>query len=319
MNKHNFRSSFVGVAVLLLATIWAMSAVAQDQKVGGRPALGGHSFTESVDVPSPFVRTFIRNRLGAGKALDLAIPVTDIGGQPITSLRGDLIFAILDFEYQYAIKSWLGVRARILGSGRLGSDTAALLSEGVTMSTGFEFGWLIRLQERETSALALELDLANRSFTGVNISQYVTDIIDGVPASLVNKTPSTRGGAGLRYAWAASPLLGVSARGKTGFGESVEQGRKDVWFWSFATALDFDLRTKSSLPMGVAVGYAYDSFPEYGGNVAEGVHSTFVRFSYLGREDFLMSLDLSHDSIPISGDAPDLKGASVTISLRYYI
>ncbi len=319
MKKQPLTGSFVLAVFFLSALAWAEPARAQDQAASGRPFLGGHSFTESVDVASPFVRTFIRNRLGAGKYTGLKTRTIEIDGKPIGGLQGSLIAAILDFEYQYAIKPWLAVRARLVASGRLGSDTIALLSEGVTMATGFEFGWVIRLHERERTALALELGVDDRSFTGVNIRRFVEDIVAGVPASLVRKTPTARGNVGLRYAWAASPLLGVMARGLTGYGESVERNAGDVWFWSVATALDFDLRKVIPAPLGVAVGYSYDSFPEFGDDIAEGVRAAFIRFSYLGREDFLMSLDVSHDRIPVAGDKPDLKGISFTIGLRYYI
>ena len=177
MNKLIFHSVLPIIFLSMLALLGAGPARAQEQKVLGRPSMGGHSFTETVDVPSPYVRTFIRNRLGMGQALNLEIPPIEVGGVQISGLEGSLLFAILDFEYQYAIKDWIAIRARFVGSGRLGSDTLALLYEGVTMSTGYEFGWLIHLQEREKTALSLDLNLSNRSFTGVNITQFVDDII----------------------------------------------------------------------------------------------------------------------------------------------
>jgi len=187
------------------------------------------------------------------------------------------------------------------------------------MSTGFEFGWLIRLFERERTALSLDFNLSDRSFTGINIVKFVEDIVDGVPASLVQNTPSARSSAGLRYAWSVSPLLGALARAEGGYGESIDRSRGDVWFYSLSGSLDFDLRTKTSVPMGIAVGYVFDSFPELSDDIAKGVHSAFLRFSYLGRDDFLLSLDFSSDSIPLTRDRPTLDGATVTISLRYYI
>jgi hypothetical protein len=304
---------------LLLVAIWAVTATAQEPDPHSRPTLYGHGFTETVDTPSPFVRSFVRNRLGAGKAFDLTTTVNDLNGEPIIGLTGDLLFAVLDFEYQYAIKPWIALRTRVVGAGRLGTDTMALLSEGVTMSTGFEFGWLVRLHEHERTALALDLNIGNRMFTGVNIATFYNDIVAGKPAELVKKTPSTRASAGLRFAWAVSPLVGFTTNVITGFGESIDRSSSDDMFWRLSGAFDFDLRTKLDFPMGVAVGQTYDTFPEFGGDIADGVHATFLRFSYLGREDFLMSLDVSYDRIPLQGNKDDLKGATVTIGLRYYI
>jgi hypothetical protein len=319
MMMPNHKISFAAVVAFLLTVVGAMPANAQGDSVRHRPAIGGHSFTESVDVPSPFVRSFIRNRLGAGKSSEITSPVYEVGGEPVGGFQGNLLFAIIDFEYQYAIKPWIALRAQATGAGRLGSDTPSLLTEGVTMTTGFEIGWLIRLHEKKRTALALDLGLSDRAFTGINITRFVEDIVAEVPASLVRKTPTSRVSSGLRFAWAASPLLGVSATAHTGFGESVNRTEGDVWFWRFAAALDFDLRTKTSLPMGLALGHSYDSFPELGSDIAEGVHATFVRISYIGREDFLLSLDVSRDRIPVAGDQPDISGLSMTISLRYYI
>ncbi len=318
MNKR-FRCKLRIVAVLALLAGGTVTATALEQPAGSRPSLFGHGFTESVDVPSPFVRSFIRNRLGAGKAFDVATPAIDVGGQPIGGSEGDLLFAILDFEYQYAIKPWIALRGRGIGFGRFGSDTRSLLAQGITMSTGFEFGWLVRLHERERTALSLDLSLAQRSFTDINLARYIDEIIAGDPAILVRKTPTMRGGAGLRFAWAASPLLGVTVNGNLGNGESVDRTQSDNLFWGLAGAVDFDLRTKTSLPMSVALGQSYATFPEFGDDVVDGAYVTFVRLSYLGREDFLMSLDVSYEHLPLADDKPALNGATFTINLRYYI
>ena len=83
-------------------------------------------------------------------------------------------------------------------------------------------------------------------------------------------------------------------------------------------AVDFGLSTRTSLPLGIVVGYLYDSFSEISAEFADGIHSAFVRFSYLGRDDFLPSLDISSERVPVTADGSDLDGASVTIGLRYY-
>lgn len=314
------RYSFMWLLILLLVPLVAeLAPVRAEAQTSGRPVLGGHDFTETVGVPSPFVRTFIRNRLGAGKALDIAPSLGEINGQPITGLKGDLIFAILDFEYQYAIKSWIGARVRVLGAGRLGSNTGSLLTQGVTMTTGFEFGWLVRLHESRRTALSMDLGLTDRGFTSVNLVRFIEDIIEGNQASLTRKTPSARASIGARFAWSVSPLMGVLANVQTGYGESVERSKDDVWFFKLGTVLDFDLRTQMSAPLGVAVGFSYDTFPELGGDIAQGVNSFFFRFSYLGRSDFLFSVDLSYDRIPLTEGRETLKGNSITINMRYYI
>ena len=87
MNKQPIQRSWVGAVVLLLVMVWAISAPAQIPLAGGRPKLGDHSFTETVSVPSPFVVSFIRNRLGAGSALNLEPRVFEVGGEQIIGQR----------------------------------------------------------------------------------------------------------------------------------------------------------------------------------------------------------------------------------------
>jgi len=99
MKKLSYGHSFSAVVIFLLTAVWAMSATAQDPAPSGRPTLDNHNFTESVNVPSPFVRSFIRNRMGAGKAFNLTSPVYEFNGEQIGGFEGSLIFAIIDFEY----------------------------------------------------------------------------------------------------------------------------------------------------------------------------------------------------------------------------
>ena len=83
MMKQRIKTWLTGVVVLLLVAACSQPATAQDQGQSGIPLMGGHSFTESIMVPSPFVNSFIRNRLGGGQAVNLNFNVDEIGGVPV--------------------------------------------------------------------------------------------------------------------------------------------------------------------------------------------------------------------------------------------
>jgi hypothetical protein len=306
--------------VTVLLAIPAGSVLADEGPQFGRarPHLAGHSFVETPAVPSPFIRTYIRNRVGIGQARDLEFPVVEIDGEEIVGFEGKLLFALLDFEFQYAIRDWLAIRGNIVLVGRLGTDVQALLSEGVSMTSGFEFGWLARLRETERTALSLDLGLSNRNFTGVNITQFVEDIIDDIPPTLVNKSPSLRGYGGVRWSWAASPLVGVTARGLFGYAESLDRRSDDKLFGSLGVAVDFDIAGRTSLPFGAAVAYTYDTLPEFATEATKGLQRIGIRLSYVGRQDFLLSLDLSAEEYPQPFGGEDVRVGTTSINMRYY-
>lgn len=110
-----------------------------------RRSLAGHAFTPNNLVPDPFIKTFIRNSVGIGSAVDIEFPVAIIDGDTIVGFDGDLVFALLDFEYQRTLRDWLAARGQFKLQARLGTNVGSLLASGITASTGFELGWLARL------------------------------------------------------------------------------------------------------------------------------------------------------------------------------
>ena len=175
------------------------------------PVLGEHKFMPNSIVKDPFIKTYIRNSVGIGQALDLDIPIVEIGENQVLGLRGDLMFASLDFEYQHSVKDWLAVWGRFNILARIGNDTQALLSQGITAVTGFEFGWVFKLMKKDNTMLSLSFNIENGSATIINLLEYINKIIDddySYNNSLVNNVQSLRGGSGLRFAWSVSKLFG---------------------------------------------------------------------------------------------------------------
>jgi hypothetical protein len=304
-----------GYLLIMVTILLASACLAED--AARVPAHGGHRFLPLVDVPGPFTQTFVRNSVGLGTALAWETSPVVIDGVTVDGLRGNLLAALLEFEYQQQVKSWLAARARFKIAGRLGTEVQTLLAQGITASTTFELGWLFHLYRSEKTLLAGTFEVSNGSFTGINLTGFIEDFINGRETSLVSKTPVIRSGPGLNFAWAASDLVGVTLNGRTGYGESSDRESDSEWFWSGGAAIDFDLKTRTRLPFGLGVGYRFDSFPE-GGAQAESYHEALLRLAYTTPGDFLISLDMTWGSLPLKGIDQNVRFGSTSINLRYY-
>ena len=307
------------VAVLGLFVLTSIPSAGRAEEELKIPHLGGHQFTTNTLTGDPFVKTYIRNSLGIGQSVDLFIPVIKVGDPPVQyGLKGDLLKAILEFEYQQAVKDWVAFRVQVRVLGRLGTGAQSLLATGVTANTGFEFGWLFKLAEGEKTALSGTLNLWNNSVTVVDFLGFVDGVINPPSQPLVKTVPTTRGGGGLRYAWAASDLVGFIFKGETGMGESVDRSDGDEWFFNLAAAADFDLKTKTDVPLGLALGYKFDTFPEGGEEIVDAMQDLVFRISYTGTTDFLLSLDFTYGWLHLKNEIEASKFTSTLINLRYY-
>jgi hypothetical protein len=287
------------------------------------PKLGNHKFVPSPIVRDPFIKTHIRNTLGIGKALDLEIPIVIIEGETVVGLRGDLLFTVLDFEYQHAVKDWLAVWGKFGVLGRLGTGVQSFLAQGITAATEFELGWMFKFMQTERTLLSGTLNLWNSNGTVINILEFVQDIVDKgelTPENeLVRKRPFLRGGGGLRFAWAASDFLGVNLIGEGAYGESVDRREKNRVYVKLGGSIDFDLKSRTVVPIGFALGYTVDTFPSGGDNtIDENVQTAFLRISYTGREDFIISLDGTWIRLPLRQLDQTINGGLTLINMQYY-
>ena len=285
---------------------------------GPRPMLGGHRFIPNTLSKDPFPRTYVRNALGIGTAADLPIvPRFEISpGDTISGLTGSLRFALLDFEYQQRVKDWMGfwVEARV--RARLGNNVGSLLAAGVTLSTGFEVGWMFQLFKTDRIALAATAQVWNGNFTTINIFEYLKGVIDSTGAPLVNDVPVLRGGGGLRFSWGINAWLGLTAGGIVGYGESTKRSEGNTTTGSVSLAVDVDFKPLINAPVGIVVAGEQDLSQK---NLIEDVdraRTGLLRIAYTGRDDFIIALDFDVASVPISGFT--VTATSVKINMRYY-
>ncbi|MCL7970798.1 MAG: hypothetical protein M8866_01745 [marine benthic group bacterium] len=315
--RRTWQTPLFAVAVLGLA-VTPLAGQETDDREWKAPHKNGHTFSPALGVPDAFVRSYIRTNVGLSNTFDVDIPLGVVGSDTLFASRGSLLFALLGLEYQQTIKDWIAFRAAFKVNGRLGTGTSALLASGVSASTGFELGWLMRLLETDKSYLSLSFDVRKSDFTTINIADFVEDVIDGEDAELVGKTPSMRAGAGVRFTHAFSPLIGLVSFLETGYGESVDRTKEDEWFTRFGATVDFDLAAVNWLPVGLAAGYSQDSFPEGGADITDVVRTILFRIGYTGREDLNLGLNFRYASFPTESLDTKIKSTGVDFDIRYF-
>lgn len=283
----------------------------------GIPELRGHRFVPTALVPSPFIRTTLRNTLGFGTTGTVETPPITVGGTEIQGLKGSITAVALVLEYQIALKRWLALRGEFGLAGQFGTGVQTILAEGMSTVTDFEFGWVFSLREGERTALAGALNISNRSVTGINIFNLVSDIVEGTDLGLTQTTPVLNANGDLRWAWAASELVGFSLSGTLGNGETLNRQESTAWFYGAGLAVSFDL-DKYGWPLGVVLSGSHDNFG--GATATERDSSSKGSFvlSYIGRDSFVLSLDISQAKIPTSGILETLDITAMGFSLQYF-
>jgi hypothetical protein len=305
------------VALLLIAE--SMDAQQAKPPPVKLPQLGDHTFIVNELVGDPFIKTYVRTSLGVGKVTDFEVPLAIIEGDTILGFKGDLLLAILEFEYQQAVKDWIASWGSVRLAGRLGTGVQSLLASGVTANVEFELGWLFKLYKSERAMLSGSLSINNGDVTGINVLQFVEDVIRGEEALLVQTTPSLHGGGGLRFAYGVSDLLGFYLIANLGYGESVDRQAASGWFVDTGGIASINIANRTSVPLGWGIGFRTASVPVTT-DLDNDVTEALVRMAYTGTDDFSISLDLNYGDVPVIGldPGPGTALATVRLNMRYY-
>jgi hypothetical protein len=316
--------------VFLLAVLFAPSANGQGSSTATLPAvfpltsgiLGGHEFVQTSYIRDPFVRTYLRTGLGFGITPELLVPLVTIGDTSLVGMKGNLLYALLDVEYQQTIRDWLAVRGRVQVMGRMADETPALISQGVTLLTAFDLGWLFRLYRSESFLFSGSLSVKNADMTDVYLQRFIEGIIENgriTPGNrLVQTTPTLRGIAGLQGAYALSNLVGLNVVGDVGYGESADRSSADDWSYSIAATVDINLHQHNGPPVGFLIGVQTRSNP-LGTIGGHGTAQTFFgRFGYTGAKEFSLGLDLGYELLPVRGLEDKAGYVSALIDTRLY-
>src|SRR5262245_57934013 len=220
----------------------------------GRPVLADHQFVSTDLVPDAFVRTYVRSDLGAALAPTIHYPPLIVADDTLQALDGSLSYARIDAEYQQKLRDWMAVRFAYGLRTRLGTKMSSLVNEGVTVASGFEFGWLARVHQAHRTSLVGSLAVSSQYITIVDVKQFAEDVGNRVPdARLIDLVPTVRSNGGLRLAWAISKQFGTTFVGEGSYGESPRRRDADSWEYNFGASVDFDGRAAWNIPLGLAL------------------------------------------------------------------
>ena len=298
--------------------IAAAADAPSDSIPSGIPQLADHRFVPVGVVPAPFVRTYLRNSIGLGSTGNLETPPIVVGGAEIVGLKGSMFMAVLDFEYQLALKRWLALRAQVGLAAQTGTEVNTLLAEGVGTALDFQVGWLVGLAGGEKTQLSVAADISNRSVTALSVRYLVEDIVAGADnIRLTRKTPVLNGTVGVRGAWAISNLVGLNAVAEIGNGETTDRNQASDWFYRAGLGVSLDL-DQYGLPLGAALAGVTSNFG--GDTVARRDNSSEGGFklSYIGRDAFLLSFFVNWARVPTDGLVEDLTVHWTGVSLQYF-
>ena len=200
----------------------------QDGIENNVPHLNNHYFVPNSSFPAAFTNTYFGMSLGIAQSSSFESMILEIDGEPIIGLKGSLIFADLNFDYQQRIKEWLAFYANVGITARIGTELQSMLTQGVSTVSSFRMGWLVKLVRKEKYMLSGSIQINNYGATFINIKNFVEDIIkDSTVTSISRNVPILNGSAGLRFAYGLNEIVGVQAQAEIGYGESFERGASD--------------------------------------------------------------------------------------------
>jgi hypothetical protein len=312
-----------------------LPAMAQDAtatnatSIKKRPELQGHRFIPNPLTQEAFPRTSVEINMGVGQALDVELlPLTVLSnGDTLQGLHGDLAVALLGVEYGYAIREWLQISAAFGMVARLGTDVGSLFSEGATILTNVDVGWLFRVLERQSFYLSGDVVVQTSGFTGLQVGSWIDGLIDSTQVPLVSSLPSLRTTVGLRMAWALNDLWGVSGSTHMGYGESVSKRESNATTYDLALAVDADLYARTSVPVGFSLSGEFTNVALDGRPDVDDVIVGNLRTAYTGRDDFLIAVDLTFsrlrrrqqlDTSGLPNSEKAVKSGAVMASMMYY-
>jgi hypothetical protein len=314
-------------APLALATVTALMTVdppiaAQDRP--NRRTLGGHSFITSSNVGDPFMGTYIRTTTGAGRALDLQVPVYDLDSNQIGTLSGNIAFVQLALAYQQRLAKWVVLRASVSGAARLGTNHVALLAEGAAAVYGGTFGATFRLAETERFLLSAIAEGRSNAIYAISPLTFVINAIEGGTADsttgLLDKGDNWRLIGGLRTAYAFAPWIGIMALAEIGpatrFFED-ESGDRNTGQFSLGGTISLDLKPGTNVPIGFAGSVLYQSESDRGDDLV-GRQTLFgLGVFYTGRHDLTLGLETGFQRFDQRGLDSKINAVQIRLVLRY--
>lgn len=282
------------------------------------PELNGHVFVPSTFFDDPFMNSTLALSVGFGSTGEYRYPIFDIDDDRIYGVSGQLIFIGVGLEYQQKIQDWASLFIKYRLAARIGTNIGSILAEGFSSINSFNIGWKIRLLEREKVKLSTLFGVSNYNGTFLSVRKFIDDVINNQPyPSLVTSTPALNGNLGFQFAYGISELFGLKLNYLNSIGESLERG-ETAYYFSFGTGVDLNLNRKYNVPLGFSLIYLLSSRPEQVYRESGRSNSISFKFAYTGTNDFILGLQTSYTTVPVSGELEPFSTVGVSFALMYY-
>ena len=265
--------------------------------------VGEHRFAGTLGIPNPFLSTYVSTSTGLATTLGLKVGLFNFEDPPrlLGTKDVDLFYLSQSFTYQQRVRDDVAVRLSLFGSGRLGTETASLLTEGISAIMGGAAGGTVRLAERPGFKLAASLDASLNSLTDISVRSFVEDIVaNGLTDSTNSPTEqlsSFRATTGLRAAWGRSVSTGYLLYGDIGYDNPYEPGGHDEVYWQAGGALSLDMRERWGPDLGFTLGAALRSNSSRNEDLSNGGWSTSLGIFYTGRPELSLGCQLVYTQL----------------------
>lgn len=309
------------MSILLLRASLVCAGPAEEGAIPGEitaPKVGDTRVVSSTFLADPFVNTQSSIVLGYGKSNDIVTPLIEINGEPVVGLEGELLYALLSFQYRHAVRDWVAVWAQLNIAARLGNELQSMLAQGLNAATGFELGWLFRLYENEKHLLSTGISVKDGDATVIDVLGWAEGVAEGEDVELVRKSPTLGTVGDLRYIYAANDFTALQFLGQLAYSEAVERYAGNEFYFGLGGLVSLDLNKRTGHPVGLALGYKYSTVPEGGDDIVDNTQSALLGISYTGRPDFSIGLDLEFQRVPIKGIEEPTQFFTAVISMRYF-
>jgi len=321
-------AGLLALAAFALAPATPTSAQDQGREFNNRRELGGHTFIPSAVVSDPFITSYVRSGTGVGGASGLEIPIRDVDGNVLAVLDGELVFLLLEFEYQQALNSWMALRLGGSASARAGVNEETILAQGINALYGMNLGATVKLLKSERLMLSAVGDFKTNKVYSFNMFDFVKKVInEGFDPegdnALVTSGPSDLFTAGLKGAYSPWRWLGLVASVEGGGGSPFTDDSNNRGVFTGGLTADVDFGEITSVPIGIQMAFRGSNYSDKNSDILDSIWGNSILIGYTGRTDFFIGLDLGFSRVtltnPIPGTTSNLLDTnSASLVLRYF-
>ena len=288
------------------------------QNVSNVPFLNGHYFIPVSVSPGPFIKSYFTTNLGIAQSSDFENVILEIDGEKIIGLKGKLLFADLDFEYQQKIKDWIALYINYGLTARLGTELQSFLTQGVNTVSTFRIGWLVKIVESDKLMLSGNIQVNSHSATFISVSEFVNDLVmNDTITSISRRVPMLNMNGGLRFAYGINKVFGFQGYADLGYGDSYKRGKSDL-IYRLGGAFDANLSMTTKIPLGFSYFFIASALPDFVHVAGKSALNTGFKISYAAAPHFNIGLEISSLVTPVPNVDEKVKSISTFISSKYY-